>query len=169
MLAANDGVVLRYADRIETGVVGHLAYPDVPANLRDQPTLVLHLDAPAAGEGAFELSYLTRGLAWKADYVANLTADGTAMDLNGWVTLTNASGIAYRGALVQLVAGEVNQVADAMPAPPMARGMVMAAEAADAPGGVLRPVPPLHPAAGRRTSATTRPSRWRCSRPRGSR
>jgi hypothetical protein len=129
VLAANNGVVLRYADRIETGVVGHLAYPDVPANLRDEPTLVLHLDAPVAGEGAFELSYLTRGLSWKADYVANLTADGAAMDLNGWVTLTNASGIAYRGALVQLVAGEVNQVPDAMPAPPMARGMVMSAEA----------------------------------------
>ena len=63
-------MVLRYADRIETGVVGHLAYADVPANLRDQPTLVLHLEAPAAGEGAFELSYLTGGLSWKADYVA---------------------------------------------------------------------------------------------------
>lgn len=125
VLAANNGVVLRYADRIETGLVGHLAYPDVPANLRDEPTLVLHLDAPAAGEGAFELSYLTRGLSWKADYVGNLSADGSAMDLNGWVTLTNTSGIPYRGALLQLVAGEINQVMDAMPAAPMAR-MAMA-------------------------------------------
>jgi hypothetical protein len=130
VLAANDGVVLRYPDRIETGVIGHLAYPDVPADLRDQPTLVLHLDAPAAGEGAFELSYLTGGLSWEADYVADLAAGGTTMDLNGWVTLTNASGIAYRKALVQLVAGEVHQVADAMPAPPIARGMAMVQEAA---------------------------------------
>ena len=76
VLAANDGVVLRYPDRIETGIVGHLAFPDVPDNLRDQPTLVLHLEAPAAGEGAFELSYLTGGLSWQADYVANLAADG---------------------------------------------------------------------------------------------
>jgi hypothetical protein len=85
VLAAHNGAILRYADRIETGVIGHLAYPDVPANLRNEPTLVLHLDARAAGEGAFELSYLTRGLSWQADYVANLTADGAAMDLNaGW-------------------------------------------------------------------------------------
>ena len=130
VLAANDGVVLRYPDRIETDVVGHLAYPDVPANLRDLPTLVLHLDAPAAGEGAFELSYLTSGLSWKADYVADLAPEAGTIDLNGWVTLTNASGIPYRKALVQLVAGEVHQVAEAMPAPPLARGMAMAQEAA---------------------------------------
>ncbi len=130
VLAANDGVVLRYPDRIETGVVGHLAYPDVPANLRDLPTLVLHLDAPVAGDGAFELSYLTSGLSWKADYVADLAPEAGTMDLNGWVTLTNASGIAYRKALVQLVAGEVHQVADAMPPAPVARVMAMTPEAA---------------------------------------
>lgn len=130
VLAANDGPVLRYADRIETTVVGHLAYPDVPANLRDQPTLVLHLQAPAAGEGAFELSYLTGGLSWKADYVGDLSADGASMDLNGWVTLTNASGIPYKQALVQLVAGEVHQVAEVMAAPPLARAMPMTQEAA---------------------------------------
>lgn len=130
VLAANDGVVLRYPDRIETGVVGHLAYPDVPADLRDQPTLVLHLEAQAAGEGAFELSYLTGGLSWKADYVADLAPGGALMDLNGWVTLTNASGIAYRKALVQLVAGEVHQVAEAMQGTPVPRAMAMAPEPA---------------------------------------
>jgi hypothetical protein len=130
VLAANDGVVLRYPDRIETDVVGHLAYPDVPADLRDKPTLVLHLESPAAGEGAFELSYLTGGLSWKADYVADLAPEVGTMDLNGWVTLTNASGIAYRQALVQLVAGEVHQVAAAMAPAPVARTMAMAPETA---------------------------------------
>lgn len=125
VLAANPAPVLRYADRIETTVVGHLAFPDVPEDLRDQPTLVLHLNAASGGEGLFELSYLTGGLAWKADYVADLSADSTTMDLNGWVTLTNQSGIAYRDAQVQLVAGEVNQVEEEMAMPMMARGMVM--------------------------------------------
>ena len=129
VLAANDGVVLRYPDRIETGIVGHLAFPDVPDNLRDQPTLVLHLETQAAGEGAFELSYLTGGLSWQADYVANLAADSATMDLNGWVTLTNGSGIAYRRALVQLVAGEVNQVAEPQLEVRRSMAMAMAAEA----------------------------------------
>ena len=115
LLATNKGVILRYADRIENGLVGHLAFADLPPDLRDQPTLVLHLEAAQAGAGTFELSYLTGGLSWRADYVADLSADGQFMDLNAWVTLTNRSGVAYRQARVQLVAGEVNQVPLARP------------------------------------------------------
>jgi hypothetical protein len=44
-------VVLRYADRSETGVTGHLAYADVPANLRDEPTPVVHLGSGAGAGG----------------------------------------------------------------------------------------------------------------------
>ncbi len=131
VLAVNDGVILRYADRIETALVGHLAFPDVPDDLRDQPTLVLHLNANTGGKSNLELSYLTGGLSWKADYVADLAQDGQTMDLNGWVTLTNASGIAYRQAQVQLVAGAVNQVDVAKAQPQMLRGVSLqpAAEA----------------------------------------
>ncbi len=74
MLAANAGVVLRIGDRIETGLPGRIVYDGVPANLRDRPTLVTELDAARAGSQAIELSYLTGGLAWKADYVAELNA-----------------------------------------------------------------------------------------------
>ncbi|NCA69707.1 MAG: DUF4139 domain-containing protein [Sphingobacteriia bacterium] len=127
ILAANAGPVLRYADRIETIIDGHLAFPDVPEDLRDQPTLVLHLRTPSGGDGLYELAYLTSGLAWKADYVADLATDGSFMDLNGWVTLTNESGIAYRQAQIQLVAGEVNQVEQPRPMPDkLMRAMPMA-------------------------------------------
>lgn len=129
VLAVNEGVVLRYDDRIETEVVGHLSFPDVPDDLRDQPTLVLHLRSDSDAEGPLELSYLTSGLSWRADYVADLAADERSMDLNGWITLTNNSGIAYRDAQVQLVAGEVNRVRPPMPPPAMERGLVMAAAA----------------------------------------
>src|ERR1700676_5223434 len=40
VLATNGGVVLRYADRIETGIDGRLAFADLPQSLRDRPTLV---------------------------------------------------------------------------------------------------------------------------------
>ena len=116
------------SDRIETDVVGHLAFPDVPADLRDQPTLVLHLVSDGAGPGSFELSYLTGGLSWNADYVADIATDGRTMDLNGWVTLTNSSGVPYRQAQVQLVAGELNRVQQA-PAPVAMRSMAVGAAA----------------------------------------
>ncbi len=111
VLATNDGVVLRYPDRIETGVAGRLAFPDVPANLRDRPTLSVLLDVAHAGDQQVELMYLANQVGWKADYIANLNPEGNRMTLNGWVTLTNQSGTAYQDARLQLVAGTLNRVA----------------------------------------------------------
>ena len=135
VLAAGDGTVLRFADRIETGVPGRLAFDSVPPNLRDRPTLSILLEA-AGGKQAVELSYLTGGLSWKADYVANLSTDGKSLDLNGWVTLTNRSGAGFDNATLQLVAGTVNRVRApeqrlyAMPAPsPVAKAMGATQEA----------------------------------------
>jgi len=89
VLAANQGVVLRIGDRIETGRPGRIVFDSVPPNLRDRPTLVTELDSGRAGAQTVELSYLSGGLSWKADYVAELNAKDDALDLNGWVTLTN--------------------------------------------------------------------------------
>ncbi len=114
VLSATNGVVLKYADRIETGLPGRLAFNAVPENLRDRPTLVVSLESPGAGMRDVELDYLTGGLGWRADYVAELDAADDRMDLNGWVTLTNTSGTSYRDTTLQLVAGEVNRVRDQM-------------------------------------------------------
>lgn len=123
VLSANSGTVLRFADRIETGVPGRIVFDSVPGNLRDRPTLSVLFEG-SGGNPSLELSYLTGGLSWKADYVANLSPDGLSMDLSGWVTLTNRSGAGYSDAKLQLVAGTVNRVrppqplmAFAMPAP----------------------------------------------------
>lgn len=110
VLAANNGVVLQIGNRIETGIPGRIVYGDVPKNLRDRPTLVMQLDNQGAKQQDVELSYLTSGLSWRADYVAELNATDDKLDLSGWVTLTNASGAAYRNAKMQLVAGDVNEV-----------------------------------------------------------
>ncbi len=130
VLSTNNGVVLKFADRIETGVPGRLAFPGVPETLRDKPTLVIALLNPTAGPQNLELSYLTGGLSWRADYVAELNADDSQLDLNGWVTLTNQSGAAYPNAKLQLVAGDLNRVRDAQPLPRAT--MAMAAKVADA-------------------------------------
>ncbi|HYD56592.1 MAG TPA: DUF4139 domain-containing protein [Burkholderiales bacterium] len=114
VLAANGGVVLKIGERIETGLPGRIVYDGVPENLRDRPTLVSELHSRRGGEQTVELSYLSGGLSWKADYVAELNAKDDALDLNGWVTLTNKSGTSYPNAKLQLVAGDVNRVRDEM-------------------------------------------------------
>jgi hypothetical protein len=117
VLSANNGVVLKIGERIESGIPGRIVYPDVPVNLRDRPTLVMSLNNHGAELQEVELSYLTGGLGWKADYVVELNSADDKLDLSGWVTLTNASGTTYRNARLQLVAGDVNQVRDEMRQP----------------------------------------------------
>ena len=133
VLATNNGVVLKFADRIETGTPGRIAYPHVPANLRDRPTLVINLNTAQAASDTLELSYLTGGLNWRADYVAELSKNDDQLDLNAWVTLNNTSGASYPKAKLQLVAGDVNRVQEIM-ADSMERGQVqMLARANKAP------------------------------------
>src|SRR3954466_4266968 len=130
VLAASNGVVLKIGDRVETGLPGRIVYDGVPENLRDRPTLVTELNSARAGEQTVELSYLSGGLSWKADYVAELNAADNALDLNGWVTLTNQSGTAYPNARLQLVAGDVNRVRDELRFAAKASGAARVAEAA---------------------------------------
>jgi hypothetical protein len=132
VLATNNGTVLQFADRIETSSPGRIVYPKVPANLRARPTLVISLNSGIDRTQTMELSYLTGGLSWRADYVANLSPDERALDLSGWVTLTNQSGAAYPNATLQLVAGDVNR-AKQRPERAMAVGAMMDRAKAAAP------------------------------------
>jgi len=109
LLSDNEGVVLQYAGRVETGLQdGYLVFPAIPADLRDRPTLVLDLQSERSGAQTLDLAYLTGGLAWHADYVGVVAPDEKQMDLHGLVTLSNTSGTTYRDAHMQLVAGNVN-------------------------------------------------------------
>lgn len=116
ILSNNDGIVLKYADRIETGLPtnARLQYMDVPANLRDRPTLTADIASNKKADEMVDLSYLTAGFSWKADYVAELSPDENTLSLAGWVTLTNRSGTDYENAHLQLVAGDVNRVRNEM-------------------------------------------------------
>lgn len=115
VLSANNGIVIKIGNRIETGIPGRIVYEDVPPNLRDRPTLVTKINNKTAAEHLLELSYLTGGLSWKADYVAALNPKEDKLDLSAWVTLTNTSGTSYQNAKLQLVAGDVNRVPERNP------------------------------------------------------
>lgn len=125
VLSAQQGVVLNMGNRIETGLPGRVVYPNVPSGLKDRPTLTTQIQYKGSEQTQLELSYLTAGLQWKTDYVAELNSREDALDLSGWVTLTNTSGSSYPNAKVQLVAGDVNRVHEHM----QPKVMMMRAEA----------------------------------------
>jgi len=130
VLSTHQGVVLKIANRIETNPTGQYIFDNIPENLRDQPTLVTQLNSSSSKIQQLELSYLSSGLSWKADYVAELNASDTSINLLGWVTLNNNSGANYNNANLQLVAGDVNRVTPQRhPSPREMKSFAMVADA----------------------------------------
>ena len=111
VLAYNGRPVLRIDGEITFDVGGRFAFAEVPGDLIARPSLVWKVDAER-GEPDVEVSYLTGGLNWSADYVLVLGEDDQVGDLTGWVTLTNQSGTTFENATLKLVAGEVQRVSD---------------------------------------------------------
>jgi hypothetical protein len=132
LLSTNDGYVYRIGDKIYLEPPGQVVLPDLPRDLVARPSLAWLLDAPTAGTRDVEVSYLTSGMSWQADYVVVSRADNTRADINGWVTLHNTSGAAYPDAHLTLVAGDVHRAE----APrPMMMAPMAAREEKDSVGG----------------------------------
>jgi len=133
ILSTNDGITLKIGDKIVTNPQGGYIFDQVPDNLRDQPTLITQLTSSSDKQQTVELGYLTAGLAWKADYVAELNSDETQLDLTGWITLTNQSGTQYNNAKLQLVAGDINQIQTELLGRSVAREDLMMKTMSDSP------------------------------------
>ena len=133
VLSVQDGVVLRYRDRIETGVPGRLVFDTVPEGLHPQPTLNSTVVSDTGGPLALDLGYLTTGLSWEADYIVEVNEAAQRLDIIGRATLHNTSGGDFTNASLTLVAGEVRREAQpiAQPRAAMAEARMMRVGAAD--------------------------------------
>ncbi len=131
LLSDNNGPVWKIGNDIVTGVYAEsYRFPEVPANLYDRPTLLMSLENSGPKKQQIEASYLASNLSWNADYVLTVARDDKNADLDGWVTVVNNSGTAFRSARLQLVAGELNRVQPPAPMPMAARDMAVAKSAA---------------------------------------
>ena len=109
VLSTAGGVVVRIGNRIEVlrddGLPVRVVFDEVPPNLRARPTLSVTLESNRSGRRPASIRYLTPGLGWDADYVALYDENTGAIDMQGWVTLTNNTGTTFHDADTLLVAG----------------------------------------------------------------
>jgi hypothetical protein len=111
LVSYNNGPIWKIGDEYVTGLSSdHLRFPELPSNLYSRPTLVWRLLNRGGPRHRIEASYLAGGLSWQSDYVLTVGRDDKTADLDGWVTLTNGSGTAFRDAKLQFVAGDLNRV-----------------------------------------------------------
>jgi len=133
---AAEGPVVEIEGKVHTGFGGRIMYDSLPPGLRSTPTLFMDV-VGTAGSAEAEFSYLTGGIMWQADYVVHYDADAARMDLTGWATITNTTGVDFKEAKLKLVAGDVNRVS--RPGVPMNQrfeAKAMAAQAAPMADGV---------------------------------
>jgi hypothetical protein len=121
LLSVNNGPIYQVGEEIHLGHPGNVVLPEIPDELIAKPSLIWLLNAIKA-KHEIEATYLTSGLAWRADYIVSLDRDEKLMGLEGWVTLNNESGATYRDAQLKLVAGEVNIVQERVMAKSMRGG-----------------------------------------------
>jgi hypothetical protein len=114
LLSGVDDIILRKDDGqvivISRANVRDIRFPDLPGGLITRPTLRWLVQSANTGSQQVELTYLTGGISWTADYILLLATDNQSLGLNGWITLNNSSGAAFKDAKLKLVAGELNRL-----------------------------------------------------------
>ena len=126
LLSNSNGRVLQSGGKILINPPGNPVLTELPEGLLTKPTLVWKLNSTKAGAHDGEISYLTSGMSWSADYVLVADKDDAKGDLTAWTTIVNNSGATYKDARLKLVAGEVHRAPAAHPVYAMAKVMSMA-------------------------------------------
>jgi len=125
LLSNSNGRVLQSEGKILIDPPGNPVLTALPEGLLTKPTLVWKLDSTKAGEHQGEVSYMTSGMSWSADYVLVADKDDAKGDLTAWTTVVNNSGATYKDARLKLVAGDVHRA----PVPMARLGGIYAAKA----------------------------------------
>lgn len=96
---------------------GDFQFPSLAGDSILRPTLTWKIAAEKAEKFDAQVSYMTGGFSWQADYNLVAPEKGEMLNVTGWVTLRNQTGASFSRAKVKLLAGDVNVVL-----PMMSRG-----------------------------------------------
>jgi hypothetical protein len=114
LLSTGSMYVLRTGDEIRLVNPGEVLQVDLarlPAGFFTRPTLEWLVGTNRADSVDAEVSYLTGGMNWHADYVAHLNVDDSRVQLSGWASIDNQSGATYTDAKLKLIAGDIHRAA----------------------------------------------------------
>ncbi len=96
------------------GMPGQPLFPALSADSILKPTLSWLLQTPEAGKFDAEISYVSSGMSWQADYNLVVSDKSNAktdiLDMIGWITMRNQSGKTFENARIKLMAGDVNKI-----------------------------------------------------------
>jgi hypothetical protein len=96
------------------GLPGQPLFPALGSDSVLKPTLSWLLRASDPGKFDAEISYVSGGMSWQADYNLVVSDKSNAktdvLDMIGWITMNNQSGKTFENAHIKLLAGDVNKI-----------------------------------------------------------
>ena len=92
---------------------GSPIFPSLGTDNILKPTLNWKLNSASSGKINAEVAYLSRGFTWEASYNLVATDQSDLLDVVGWVTMNNQSGMTFADAKLKLMAGDVHRVVEA--------------------------------------------------------
>lgn len=96
--------------QLRFGLPGIPLFPSLTGDTILKPTLNWLVRTDKPGRNDAELSYVTGGMSWQADYNLIAPEKGDVLDLVGWVTIDNHTGHVFENARIKLLAGDVNKI-----------------------------------------------------------
>ncbi|MEJ2628205.1 MAG: hypothetical protein P8078_06590, partial [bacterium] len=94
--AERSGIVLQNSSGeikiIADDIIQYFDLPELPDGLITRPTLIWLVNNQGSEKHNTELSYLTNGMKWQAEYVGVVDQDDKAMEFSGWVSIENNCG-----------------------------------------------------------------------------
>ncbi len=120
---AGEQPIIEVDGQLQFSLPGQPRFPSLGDGTILKPTLNWLLRTDKPGKLAAEVSYVTGGFSWAADYNLVAPETGDTVDLIGWITMHNSSGKTFENARIKLLAGDVNKIL-----PPRARLVTAAPE-----------------------------------------
>ena len=102
--------IIEIEGKVRFGLPGTPEFPALADDTVLKPTLQWLLGSDKSGPLLAELSYVTGGMTWQADYNIVAPEKGDVVEIVGWVTMDNRSGKDFENARIKLMAGDVNKI-----------------------------------------------------------
>jgi hypothetical protein len=102
--------IIEVGGQLQFGLPGTPVFPDLTAETILKPRLEWLVATDKPGKFPAEFSYVTGGMSWQADYNIVAPEKGGVVDIVGWVTMDNRTGMTFENARIKLMAGDVNKV-----------------------------------------------------------
>jgi hypothetical protein len=102
--------IIEVDGKLQFSLPGEPIFPSLGNDNVLKPTLNWKLNSASSSKIDAEVAYLSNGFTWEASYNLVATEKSDVLDVVGWVTMNNQSGMTFTDAKIKLMAGDVNRV-----------------------------------------------------------